>query len=671
MINSKKKRDVVVIFALLLLIGAGTFLRFYQLGYSPIWGDQSILYGIALDWVNVGKFPMAANKASAGAMNPPFVEYLLALPLFMQKTVMSPLWFQAILGVMALPILVVTGVKVFKRPFLPLIATFLFALNPWAIHYSRLIWNPSLIPFFTTLLFASVLLYLQSKRPLFLISSFIWLAIITQLHLSALVLLPVLLLIALIFWRRFWRGSWRQTAWPILLGIALFLLLYTPYLRYESGHNFADLRALSALLSGAELSGETHIKETTVNAASLLILFELAAGDNYLIQQTGEWQNSVPKLPYFTPLTRGIIVIALLYTLIAPIGYWYRHQPHQKLPDYEMGLLVTAVWSLIPILLYLRHSHYLQNYFFLYLLPATAFAIAAVFDLLLTLTKKASHRPLRYLWTSLLLLPLLGWGVWQFGMMVTGLKLADEMDISGNHTAVHLQEAVVTLRRIQAENPSCSITLFSEGIDRNASPVGLLEPFLYPSDVRLAVQGRGFLMPDGCTIYFISVETDDVARGLLDANGRLLQTIPTPHANWEIYYVDGRSYSQQQPPPLARWENGLALHTVETPSPMHAGKPYPLILTWHITTEQRTLADYHFFIHLLNDAGELIAQDDTGIVHPVYWREGDYMTAQFWLHPPADLPAAYSLHAGLYSWPSIERTPRLNGELTFVIETIE
>ncbi len=667
-INDKK--NIILVFALLLMMGLGTFLRFYQLGYSPIWGDQSILYGIALDWVNVGKFPLAANKASAGAMNPPFVEYLLALPLFVQKTVMSPLWFQAILGVAAIPILYVAGSKIFKRPF-ALIAAFLFALNPWAVHYSRLIWNPTLIPFFATLLFASVLLYLQNKRPLFLIASFVWLSIITQLHLGSLVLLPVLSLIALIFWRRFWRGSWRQTAWPILLGVAVFLLLYTPYLRFESGNGFADIRALSAVLSGAELSGEAQIEETAVNAASLLILFELATGDNYLIQQAGAWQNSVPTIPYFTPFSRVLVVVAILYALVAPLRHWYHHR-RQKLPGYEMGLLVTAVWSLIPVLLYLRHSHYLQNYFFLYLLPAMAFAVAAIFCLLLDLVKKASHPPLRYLWTALILLPLLGWGAWQFGMMVTGLQLADEIDISGNHSAIHLQDAVTSLRQIQAAHPSCSITLLSEGIDRNASPVGLLEPFLYPSDVRLAVQGRGFLMPDGCTIYFVSVAADDVAQKLLDANGRLLQTIPTPHIDWQIYYVDGRSFNQQQPSPLAQWENGLALRTVETPSPLLSGQPYPLILTWQITAEQSTLADYHFFIHLMNDAGELIAQDDAGIVHPVYWREGEYMIAQFWIHPPVGTPLeAYTLHAGMYSWPALERTPRMNGETTFVIEMVE
>ncbi|HUM69093.1 MAG TPA: glycosyltransferase family 39 protein, partial [Chloroflexota bacterium] len=511
--------SLLVLLALLLIVALAAYLRLYRLHTSPIWGDQSILMSIALDWVNWGKIPLAANKSSAGAMNPPLVVYLLALPLFVRQTVMSPLWFQALLGLTAVPLLYFLTARFFGRA-AGLVAAFLFALNPWLVYYSRLIWNPSLTPLFATLLLTAVLLFLATRRWPYLLLVFAALALLTQLHLSSLVLLPVVAFILLLFGRRLWLGSWRRTVAVLAAGMGLFVLLYTPYLLFERAMGFADVKALGGVLTGAQLSSQAFLTETAVNAASFFILKDLALGEGFRESQVAAWQTAVTPLPMLFWLLRLLALAAWAYAFIAPLHWRWRHraQPRPALPDREMALLVSAIWVTLPVLLYVRHSQYLQNYFFLYLTPAACLLLAGFWERLWQLAwgffaqrHEGSQRregaeevaPQVVGGTAVLLLtlPLLLWGGWQFWFFQTGLALADRVDIWQQRAAGDVQQAVDILRDLHATHPDCTITLLAEGYQHDSSPVGLMEPLLYPLDVAIASAGRGFVLPGGCTLY--------------------------------------------------------------------------------------------------------------------------------------------------------------------------
>lgn len=75
---------------ILLALGVAAYLRFAALAYSEIGPDQSILTLIAMRFVNGGPLPLAANKSSAGIMNPPLIVYLLALPLRLRRCSAAP-----------------------------------------------------------------------------------------------------------------------------------------------------------------------------------------------------------------------------------------------------------------------------------------------------------------------------------------------------------------------------------------------------------------------------------------------------------------------------------------------------------------------------------------------------------------------------------------------------
>lgn len=653
---------------LLLLLVVGAYLRLYRLHTSPIWGDQSILYSIALDWVNWGKFPLAANKSSAGAMNPPLIEYLIALPLFVRKTVMAPLWFQAALSLTAVALIYFLAARLFNRT-TGLLAAFFLALNPWAIYYSRLIWNPSLVPVFATLLLTAVLLYLTTQKwPWFMLAAAA-LALTTQLHLSALALLPVLAVIMIVFWRRLWPGNWRR-ALALFVGAALvFLLLYLPYLVFERAVGFTDFKALTGVLTGAQLSTQAHLEGTVVNAAAFFILLDLVTGSHFLANQVSAWQTAVPSLPGLMPMMRLLSVTAVLFATLSPL-IWRRRHPGERLPPPQVALVVGVVWVALPVLLYVRHSQYLQPYFFLYLLPPAILLLAALWAWLWSFVRRIRHPAGRRIILALVALPLLLWGGWQFAVYHTGLALADAVDLWQRTTAGDIQQAVTYLQQLQAANPACSVTLLAEGYQHDSSPVGLVEPFLYPVDVRLAVVGRGFIMPGGCTLYAVTA-VDPVAQWLLDRYGTGLAPLITLQGSWDFYQVDGTAFASARVTQAA-WQNGLELVDWQMGSDRRPGQTVPITLTWRITQGQPPLTDIHFFTHLLDTTGTLVAQDDAAVVHPVYWRQGDFLVAQFAIVLPPDLPPGpYTLHTGMYTWPDIERVPLTTGETAFVIENLE
>jgi hypothetical protein len=71
---------------------------------------------------------------------------------------------------------------------------------------------------------------------------------------------------------------------------------------------------------------------------------------------------------------------------------------------------------------------------------------------------------------------------------------------------------------------------------------------------------------------------------------------------------------------------------------------------------------YHFFNHLVDDAGQLVAQEDAAAINALYWQTGDRLVTQFHLTLPADLPAGnYRLLVGMYSWPDLVRVPLATG----------
>lgn len=112
--------------------------------------------------------------------------------------------------------------------------------------------------------------------------------------------------------------------------------------------------------------------------------------------------------------------------------------------------------------------------------------------------------------------------------------------------------------------------------------------------------------------------------------------------------------------PLAAWEDGPTLAAADFPATVSAGDVLPVALTWSAT--QPSTRPYTVFVHLLDGAGNLVAQSDGmplgGNWPTTCWQPGAAFTDEYEISLPGGLAAGdYQLSAGFYWLPSLERLP--------------
>ncbi|MCA9987381.1 MAG: hypothetical protein KDE59_23900 [Anaerolineales bacterium] len=664
----------MVVLLLILLLAA--YLRWYKLGYAFVGGDQSILLNIAMRYVNGGELPLAANKSSAGIMNPPFIVYLLAAPLFVQSALQAVHLFLGLIGFGAVLALALYARWLFGWR-VAILATLLLATNPWAVHYSRFIWNPNPIPFFATLLlFSLIAIVLDRQRALHIVLMGFSLAAITQLHLSGLVMVFVTGLTLLLFGRSWLNSDWRRLLLPFLLGAGVALLLYWPFIQFEKAVAYADLRAVATALTGqAANSDPLGVGEAETNAASFLLVQELATG-NGIEHVLGLSGDDPPGLAWAEFGARLLFWLSLLYVAVGPFAWLrWRTAPstHQETKAYARYVtqIILLLWFLVPILLYVRHTVYLQNYYFLYIYPAPAIAGALLIDQALTWVAGEQQRFPRQLWLSrfvavLLLMPILLLSFWQAGLFQRWFAAVADGTIVLDRQAREVDQAIQTATTTLRQNPACDLTILAEGGTVEQASLGVMEQFLSPTPVRYVDGQRGYIIPADCSIYM--TVRDTIADGWLATSGQPLgQTIQAGSEVWRFILVDGAAAPDEV---SARWENGLSLLTTEVEGEFVAGSLLTATYTWRVDAVPAP-GHYHFFNHLLDSEGAILTQDDAPAVESIYWQVGDQLVTRFYFQLPAELPSGeFSLLVGQYLWPELARIGRQDSpDTTYLVRT--
>ena len=219
--------------AFILLIAAA--LRLLNLDYAEFKGDEANNLFSALPIITRGRLPLAGIESSIGTFNPPIFSYLLAIPLFFSRNPVVATGFVGVVNCLSVAALYLLCRRFFNAR-TARIATLLFAINPWAVFYSRKIWQQDLLPLFVVGFLFCVLTVATEKRGPALICAFAFLAAATQLHLSSVYLIFVLVIV-LISQRP--GVGWRYHA----AGLAILGLSYAPYLLFDLLHRGYNARA--------------------------------------------------------------------------------------------------------------------------------------------------------------------------------------------------------------------------------------------------------------------------------------------------------------------------------------------------------------------------------------------------------------------------------------------
>ena len=325
------RRDLL---SLVLILALATALRFGRSDVVEYFHDDAMLATLALELADGLRFPLTGILSSTGVPNSPVSVYLLAFPFslssdpaFVIHTVM--LW--NVIGATLLWLIA----RRYGGSRIALIAGLLYAVNPWAILFSRKIWAQEL---HTPIILFGLLLLLygyweshegrRRKRCVYLAQAFSLpvLLIGFQFHFAS---WPLLLLIPIVLW----LGRERVFAGALFAGIALSLIVILPY-----SIGLTQTLALDpARISDA--FDRTAERAADLSPASLNAIVQLATGDG-----VEHWlaPDQAPELALgYAPLRH--FNLALLPLLVIGIAAVYRRS--------RALALILLIWALLPSLL--------------------------------------------------------------------------------------------------------------------------------------------------------------------------------------------------------------------------------------------------------------------------------------------------------------------------------
>jgi hypothetical protein len=602
--------------ALILLLAA--YLRLESPGVVEFKRDEANLSRLALDLARGRDFPLLGIGSSVGLPNAPVNVYLLSIPYLFTSNPQAATHFIGLLNIAAAGLIYLLARR-YCGPRLALVTVLLFAVNPWAVAFSRKIWAQNmLLPFVLLTVGTGIVGLLQGRRwaqsahlPL--------LSITGQIHYGAFVILPVTLYLL-------WQGRRRVTR-EFAAGLVLALLLALPYVlgivRAGLDHSEFLLRTVPGDTSGLALtSGPWQGLALLLSGADIHALAGPHAFENYLEQVpavhrllyvpviavglSGVWllARSLFRPDRRTPLD----ITLLLWLVFPPLAFsltWTPFHLHYLIPALPAGLLVLGIaardwWDALAVSPHIRFAAFSSG--------VTILGVVAIFQV--------------WLWLTL-------------------VDFVDAQDTPGGfgtplHYLLEVREAIL---EAEPQQVVARVGGQAVGFDDEATvwdflldevPLVRFEDAstqVYPDEEVLHLMrecegnGQRFeLRPgEGCYILSDRSSEDFESYGFVPITSGVEGTRFTNGAELVSY---------------------RASHTAQT----------CLELAWRV--HNRAEEDYLFAVHFFDEQGDRIAQADGLSWLGRFWRPGDLIVREFCL-PDPHVDAA-SVGIGMYTYDGVD-----------------
>ena len=327
------------------------FLRLWRLDLVQFKDDQATLLRLAEDIVRLGRLPLAGMTSSIGIPLAPTFEYMLAPIVAFNR---DPRVATGVIGVanaLAVAGTLILGWRWFS-PLAGLVAGLVYATNPWAVFYARKIWSNDVLPPIAVLLMFCLDSAVVGGQVGWAVVAFPLFALGVELHPSFGLLGPLLVVLAVVLVRR------RQLL-HLVLGLGLAALTIVPYVIYTLQTEGSYLGVL----------GPSDDRGPQIDSLGPAVIMGLIGGwRNWNV----EGLDSNFLLPWRLAAVPGAIETLLLAIGVAAAVLLVFRSRQVPLRLRAAGLLV---WVLLPMLLTVRHSIPLYDYYFLFVLPAGALLI--------------------------------------------------------------------------------------------------------------------------------------------------------------------------------------------------------------------------------------------------------------------------------------------------------
>ncbi len=224
-------------FGFILILILAIFLRFYKTELAEFKYDEAYFMQTAKDAIQNKQLPLIGSGSSVGTRHPVGFIYFMMLLVFVSKNPLVVSGMFALLNVFGIVLLYFF----LKRHFsikTALIACLLVAASPYAVIYSRKIWQPDIVSFFIIIFMFFFYKAVFDKDKKSVLLSLIALGIVMQMHTFGLFFLAFVPFL-------YYYSRKMNTKLLFFIGIIIILLMYIPYVRYEFTYDFENLKKLS------------------------------------------------------------------------------------------------------------------------------------------------------------------------------------------------------------------------------------------------------------------------------------------------------------------------------------------------------------------------------------------------------------------------------------------
>lgn len=329
----------LVIIGILLL---AAFLRFYKLDqYMNFLGDEGRdALMIRRIWTQFD-LPLIGPASSVGNIYlGPLYYYMMAIPmLIFWMNPVAAAAMVALIGVLTVGLIYYLTREWFGE--IPgLVSSFLYAISPITIIYSRSSWNPNPAPFFTLLAVWGFYKAHQSKNYLWFVVTGIFTAAALQMHYLTLLLIPL--------WGILWcieisKKAKKNFFKGTMFGLLAFFTLMSPIVIFDlnPGHQFVNFKGFLQIFSGDGGVSTNLISNVTkiIPIFTESLIGRYIAGENL-------WAAYLVALLLFLPLIlyrSWVILLCYCWLLVGVIGVsFYQGQVY----DHYLGFISPVVYIL-------------------------------------------------------------------------------------------------------------------------------------------------------------------------------------------------------------------------------------------------------------------------------------------------------------------------------------
>ncbi len=629
------------------LLNLGLVLFFMALaGYLRITGlenanfnfDESYALELAADILEIDPFTARGLPSSVGIFNSSAFPYLLTIPLLFNS---DPHW---VTGFVALINTFAVGAcyGIARRWFglgPAIIATSLYALNPWAVIFSRKIWAQNVLSIFTIALLTCLLLYQKGRRPWWgAFAMPVW-AIGIQIHFSAAALLPVVA-ISLV------TGINRRNVRQLTIGGLLFLASFTPMLFSETGESWNRLPAV--------------LSEGRFETKSWSLMQGLVMGDGEAAYLGKEVVSTVQQRLHENPAVRFLTIHIMSVLTAASVLYIFAFPfKIRRLDDCSWRRMVIGLASIsAPLMFMYRPGGQLFTYYLLTIWPASFIAVGILIgDLTKLVRDRVSRGRLALLgcWAVLTIWLFLLASV-QLFHHARFLRLSSQTE---ELTVGRINSIAEAVRSIQDSGE-----VYMVNLSRDLS-TALRYTLRQQHHVRgsLSLDSPAVVVNQHPTILILRSENQPIVREI-DSN-MAEHKVPKFSYEWDtrrlfLYHVafeDVLEICQQMP--LSALTFGGQVTLAGTHLQPTDGRDVVIVNCWHVHQRPADLPDQlSVFNHLVDGSGNKVTQAD-GLGHvPTQWRDGDMILNYYLLSIPSDIAdGEYHLLTGLYRLDTGRRIP--------------